>query len=51
METSREAPREQHETGSRLEADGWGNAMAEAYTGKPAGHRTERTRLKVDTAP
>ena len=29
----------------------WGNGMAEAYTGKPAGHRAERTRLKVDIAP
>ena len=34
-----------------LEAEGWGNSMAEAYTGKPAGHRAERTRLKVDIAP
>jgi hypothetical protein len=32
-------------------AEGWGNDMAEAYTGKPAGHRAERTRLKVDIAP
>jgi hypothetical protein len=32
-------------------AGGWGNGSTEAYTGKPAGHRAERTRLKVDTAP
>jgi len=32
-------------------AEGWGNGMAEAYTGKHAGHRAERTRLKVDIAP
>ena len=34
-----------------LEADGWGNVMAEAYTGNSAGHRAVRTRLKVDIAP
>ena len=33
------------------EAGGWGNGTTEAYTGKPAGHRAERTRLKVDIAP
>jgi len=33
------------------EAEEWGNSMAEAYTGKSAGHRAERTRLKVDIAP
>jgi hypothetical protein len=31
--------------------EGWGNGMAEAYTGNPAGHRASRTRLKDDTAP
>lgn len=31
--------------------DGWGNSMIEAYTGKHAGHRAVRNRLKVDTAP
>jgi hypothetical protein len=34
-----------------VEVGGWGNGTSEAYTGKPAGHRAERTRLKVDTAP
>ena len=34
-----------------LEADGWGNNMIEAYTGKHAGHRAVRIRLKVDIAP
>jgi len=34
-----------------LEAEGWGNSTIEAYTGKSAGHRAERTRLKVDIAP
>ena len=34
-----------------LDAEGWGNSMAEAYTGNRAGHRAARTRLKVDTAP
>ena len=34
-----------------LEAEGWGNVMAEAYTGNHIGHRAVRTRLKVDTAP
>ena len=34
-----------------LEAEGWGNVMAEAYTGNHAGHRAARTRLKVDIAP
>jgi len=36
---------------ANLEADGWGNVMAEAYTGNSAGHRAVRTRLKVDIAP
>ena len=31
--------------------EGWGNVMAEAYTGNPAGHRAVRIRLKVDIAP
>ncbi len=31
-----------------LEADGWGNVMAEAYTGNSIGHRAARARLKVD---
>ena len=35
----------------RKVAEGWGNVMAEAYTGNHAGHRAVRTRLKVDTAP
>ena len=35
----------------RKAAEGWGNGMAEAYTGNHAGHRAVRTRLKVDTAP
>ena len=30
---------------------GWGNSMIEAYTGKHAGHRAVRIRLKVDIAP
>jgi len=34
-----------------LEAKGWGNGMTEAYTGKLAGHRAGRIRLKVDIAP
>jgi len=34
-----------------LTADGWGNNMIEAYTGKHAGHRAVRNRLKVDIAP
>ena len=34
-----------------LEAEGWGNVMAEAYTGNPAGHRAARNRPKVDIAP
>jgi hypothetical protein len=34
-----------------LEAEGWGNVMAEAYTGNHAGHRVCRKRPKVDTAP
>ena len=34
-----------------VEADGWGNSTIEAYTGKHAGHRASRKRLKVDTAP
>ena len=34
-----------------MEADGWGNGMIEAYTGKHAGHRAARTRLKDDIAP
>ena len=34
-----------------LEADGWGNSMAEAYTGNSIGHRAARTRLKDDIAP
>jgi hypothetical protein len=34
-----------------LEADGWGNSTIEAYTGKLAGHRAVRIRLKVDIAP
>ena len=32
-------------------ADGWGNVMTEAYTGKHIGHRATRTRLKDDIAP
>ena len=36
---------------ARKAADGWGNVMAEAYTGNHAGHRAGRIRLKVDTAP
>ena len=32
-------------------AEGWGNSTIEAYTGKHAGHRAVRTRLKVDIAP
>ena len=32
-------------------ANGWGNGMAEAYTGKHSGHRAARTRLKDDIAP
>ena len=35
----------------RKAAEGWGNVMAEAYTGNPAGHRAARNRLKDDTAP
>jgi hypothetical protein len=34
-----------------LEADGWGNSMAEAHTGNSAGHGAARIRLKVDIAP
>lgn len=34
-----------------LKAGGWGNVMAEAYTGNPIGHRAVRNRLKVDIAP
>jgi hypothetical protein len=34
-----------------LEAEGWGNVMAEAYTGNHAGHRVCRKHPKVDTAP
>ena len=34
-----------------LEAEGWGNSMIEAYTGKCIGHRAVRNRLKVDIAP
>jgi hypothetical protein len=34
-----------------LEADGWGNVMAEAYTGNSIGHREGRILLKVDIAP
>lgn len=33
------------------QAEGWRNGFDEAYTGKHAGHRAVRTRLKVDTAP
>lgn len=32
-------------------ANGWGNGMAEAYTGNHAGHRAVRTRLKNNAAP
>lgn len=39
------------EAGTQVRALGWGNGMAEAYTGNHAGHRAVRTRLKVDTAP
>ena len=35
----------------RKVAEGWGNSMAEAYTGNSAGHRAVRIRLKVDIAP
>lgn len=35
----------------RKVAEGWGNDMAEAYTGNPAGHRAARNRLKDDIAP
>ena len=31
-----------------LEADEWGNVMAEAYTGNHTGHRVSRKHLKVD---
>ena len=34
-----------------MEAEGWGNGTIEAYTGKHAGHRAFRKRLKVDIAP
>ena len=34
-----------------LEAEGWGNVMAEAYTGNSVGHREGRILLKVDIAP
>jgi hypothetical protein len=34
-----------------LVIEGWGNSMIEAYTGKHAGHRAVRIRLKVDIAP
>jgi hypothetical protein len=34
-----------------LEAVGWGNSMAEAYTGNSIGHRVSRKHLKVDIAP
>ena len=34
-----------------LEADGWGNSMAAAYTGNSIGHREGRILLKVDIAP
>ncbi len=34
-----------------MKAEGWGNGMIEAYTGKCIGHRAGRIRLKVDTAP
>ena len=34
-----------------MEANGWGNSMIEAYTGKCIGHRAVRNRLKVDIAP
>ena len=37
--------------GGRKVAEGWGNSMAEAYTGNPAGHRAVRIRPKVNTAP
>lgn len=36
---------------AELKAEGWGNSMIEAYTGKDTGHRAARTRLKVDIAP
>ena len=36
---------------SRKTAEGWGNLMAEAYTGNPAGHKAARNRLKDDIAP
>ncbi len=39
------------EAGTQVRGFGWGNGMAEAYTGNHAGHRAVRTRLKVDTAP
>ena len=39
------------EAWTQVQADGWENGMAEAYTGNHAGHRAVRTRLKVDTAP
>jgi hypothetical protein len=31
--------------------EGWRNSIDEAYTGKHAGHRAVRNRLKVDIAP
>jgi hypothetical protein len=40
-----------HPEAAREAAEGWGNVMAEAYTGNHAGHRAVRIRLKVDTAP
>lgn len=43
--------RNTNEQPEAAKAEGWRNSFDEAYTGKSAGHRAERTRLKVDIAP
>lgn len=43
--------RNTNEQPEAAKVEGWRNSLDEAYTGKSAGHRAERTRLKVDIAP